>query len=330
MPGFGLLLCASSLMACRVENPAFGIDDETAPLRDDTSIESEESSTKESSDSDEGTQSTTEPLKPSSGGSPSTQGPAETSPSNDASLTDSQNTTSAPEPADVKDVCNKGAAYCYDMKVIQDDYLDNKAPVNRSTALQISSIDSSATEPSPAFGNRLRLGMSSFAKTSTDIVIPAKSDFGIDIWFTADFSKSDSMVLVRVGELMSIQISKDKKAICKLVAADTTIGETNVRTVQGTYTGRLPWHMVSCRLKRGQLQVWHTDAPLASGSVDLVLSSQQSARVMIGDLATKNLDALELGGFVGDLHLMRIWTDLSNYDQVLRTELRSLGLDPVN
>lgn len=259
----------------------------------------------------------------------STQEPPSTS--TQGATSSSAGTSSSAESVDVKDVCNKGAGYCYDMKVIQDDYLDNKAPVNSSTALQISAADSSATQSSPAFGHRLRLGSSSFVKTSEDIVIPADSNFGIDIWFTPDFSKSESMIVARLGDLMSIEIYKsDKTAKCYLNAMDANFSVELIESVQSTYFGSLDWHVVSCRLKLKTLSIWHLDAPVGTATADLRIPVEHKVRISIGEFATKNLNGVELGGFVGDLHLVRFWQDVSNYDDVLRQELRSLGLEPKN
>lgn len=324
MPLQGLLLGLSMLTACRIENPGFFDADADSEIRDDES-EQEESSTQEEDSSEEEKPSAKEDDEPSEG---------KPTPSEEESSSTSESATDEPgsssEPSDVKDVCNKGASYCYDMRVVQDDSLDNKAPTNRDTGLDIEAADSAASPTSPTFGHRLRLGSASWAKTSKDIVVASGSSFGIDIWFSPDFSSSDSMILARVGELLSIEIRKDKSAECQIYAVNRTNKELKVEALRSKYFGDNKWQMVSCSLSKETLELWNLDASVAYSPLKLGLDIDLGVRVYMGANATKNLEGIVHGGFVGDVHLMRFWTKASNYDQVLREELRSFGLEPPN
>lgn len=326
----GGLLCVSVLLGCRVDNPAFDLLGPSSHARDDTTQEDKVST----SDKEEPTLSAQEPSTSSDAASDSSmstdEGSSASQTSSSESSTDSEVSETSTQEVEVQDVCNKGAELCFEMQVVEDDFLDNSAPVNREIGLNMTAVASGATEDSPVFGHRLRLGTTSSLKSSQDIAIPAGSSFGVDVWFTPDFSGTSSMVLVRIGEVMSIEIHKSGLAKCHINAKNTTTQVQQVAKVESTYFGNLAWRVVSCRLHQGSIQFWNSDAPFAAPSVRLELPQKTNVRLMLGQVATKNLDGDFHGGFVGDLHLMRFWLKAENYAELLKAELKFSGLNPAN
>lgn len=319
-----MLLGLQTLLGCRIENPGFVGSIEGSQERDDAG-----SSTQEEDDSSTAKASSTKKGKTSSTQSDSSASSSESTSSKSESTTSAEGATET-SPVDVKDVCNKGAGYCFDMKVVQDDSLDNMAPTNGSTYLELSAIESGVSSTSPAFGHRLRLGSSSFVQTAPDIEIQANSNVGLDIWFTPDFSSTDSMMLARVGDLMSIEVFKDGRVKCQISATNSVLKTKKVYPGESQYTGPLTWRMVSCILQDGRLELWNSDAPVHIPPYDMFIATPQKVRVGVGDIAKQDLDNIVQGGFVGDLHLMRFWTNTDGYQETLRTELRELNLEPPN
>lgn len=317
------LLGLSTLSGCRLDNPGFDGSKDTSEIRDEESEEDETSDDEDASTGDDSEEAKSSTKSSEDSGSEKTSTSDDTS----SATTDSSSET---EKVDVKDVCNKGAGYCYDMKVVQDDLLDNMAPVNKDTGLQITAADSSASQDSPTFGHRLRLGSSSSAKMSRGVKVSAGSNFGVDIWYSPDFGSRDSMLLARIGDFMSIEIYKDKSAVCQIQAKDQTSGVAKSYSIRSNYFGTKSWQVISCSLRGETLELWNLDASVAYDPLKLAIDTDHELQVAIGEGATKSLDGIVHSSFVGDVHLMRVWTDVSGSDDVLRAELRSIGLEPPN
>lgn len=307
-------------MGCRFENPGFdntaessGIRDGGSAQDDSTDADSDEETSTEDSDEASDTQETT-------------------------SLTSTKSSPQAfplePETGDkdaeVREVCKKGAELCFEMQMVEEVRVENSASVNKGVVLSASSVQTGDSPSSPAFGHRIRLDPRSSVNTPLNIAIPKKTEFGVDVWFSPDFSETDEMILLRIGDVMSIELSRNRTTRCQIFARNMDAQATKVEEVSSTYFGMLNWQVVSCSLNQKSLKLWNSDAPVVSPPQELELAQELSVRLSSGRLATENLKGTELGGFVGDLHLVRFWTKVEGYEDVLRAELKFAGLEPPN
>lgn len=307
-------------MGCRFENPGFDGPADSSGIRDD------ESEQDDSTDADPDEESSSEETDE---GAASQETSTSTS-TGEALQARPLEPEEAMEGAQVREVCKKGAELCFEMQLVDEDGVENSASVNKQFELAASSVQDGAAKSSPAFGHRIRLGTRSHINASRNIAIPEKTEFGVDVWFTPDFSETQEMVLMRIGELMSIEISKNGKARCQIFATNVNARATEVEEASSTYFGNLNWQVVSCSLNGQSLKLWNSDAPVVSPPAELELAQERSVRLSFGRTATENLKGTELGGFVGDLHLVRFWTKVEGYEDVLRAELKFAGLDPPN
>lgn len=316
--------------ACRTDNPGFFTDKEETSQGKDSGGGSGDTNSFVGSGASEGS-------RPAGGGGPTkavddTESSATTAGGGAGS---GSSTTSAGPPPGVDEPCRRGAALCYDFRNRVAGLAPNLSGINPENKLVVTDPAEGFSTDSPVLGSRIRMTEASSVVSSQPIPFDRDGAIGVDIWFATKFDSASSMMLLILGDLLTLEIRSNAQTVCKLFpkAGDPPI------SLIASPRNLSSWSHSSCLIR--------TEADVGSreNSGDLVASARDGftrfavpantvqARptiLKIGTGASPLPGDSGIASFQGDLYLVRVWSDAETMQKQIRAELKHFGLDPAN
>lgn len=226
-----------------------------------------------------------------------------------------------------EEVCNKGATYCYDMKGMENGALPNRGSSGKVTSLAVDSPLESTGSSELRFGGSLAIGAASSARTGYELVIPENWDYGVDVWFTPKFEDGERMVVLKMGDLITLEIDKNDGATCTF-KGDPSGDPVVLFSRSKPDNFNKSWRMVACFVHRGEARIWNMERP----AIHFRNASPTAERVVNVEIGTAESvgDHTQLKPFTGELHLLRAWTNTQWMMDIVEDELRFVGLSPLD